>query len=73
MADCCEGILKENLPRLFDTPSAAVLPGGSDDCEGGGYALAIARGIVEAHRGTNSGFNQHPGCRFEVCLPLASD
>ena len=36
-----------------------------------GLGLAIARGLVEAHRGRIAARNHGDGCRFEVRLPLA--
>ncbi|SFP42040.1 Histidine kinase-, DNA gyrase B-, and HSP90-like ATPase [Amycolatopsis arida] len=39
---------------------------------GGGLGLAIAKGLVEAHRGRIRVRNHGPGCRFEVRLPLAT-
>jgi signal transduction histidine kinase len=35
--------------------------------------LAIAAGLVQAHRGTLSARNLGTGARFEVRLPLATD
>jgi signal transduction histidine kinase len=73
VADACGGIPEADLPRLFETAfrgSAARTP--ADD-HGGGFGLAIARGIVEAHRGVIAVANHHPGCRFEVRLPLAAE
>ena len=35
--------------------------------------LAIAAGLVRAHRGTLSATNLAHGARFEVRLPLAAD
>jgi signal transduction histidine kinase len=45
--------------------SDSSLPGGSV------LGLAIAAGLVQAHRGTLSGHNLETGARFEVRLPLA--
>jgi signal transduction histidine kinase len=70
VADQCGGIPESDLPRVFDpafrgerarTPEATV---------NGGLGLAIARGIVEAHRGDISVRNEGPGCRFTVRLPV---
>jgi signal transduction histidine kinase len=38
---------------------------------GAGLGLAIARGLVEAHRGAIEVQNAGPGCRFVVRLPVA--
>ncbi|CAL9640240.1 Sensor histidine kinase RcsC [Actinosynnema sp. ALI-1.44] len=65
--DACGGIPEADLPRVFEvafrgTPSRQPV--------GGGLGLAIARGLVEAHRGTIDARNHGAGCRFEVRLPL---
>ena len=52
-------------------PFAATLPARPAPDHGGGYGLAIARGIVEAHRGVIEVANHGLGCRFEVRLPPA--
>ncbi|MBP2340719.1 signal transduction histidine kinase [Saccharothrix coeruleofusca] len=67
--DSCGGIPETDLPRVFDvafrgTPSRQPV--------GGGLGLAIARGLVEAHRGTIDARNHGRGCRFEVRLPLSA-
>ncbi|MBB5956382.1 signal transduction histidine kinase [Saccharothrix tamanrassetensis] len=67
--DACGGIPEAELPRVFEvafrgTPSRRPV--------GGGLGLAIARGLVEAHRGTIDARNHGPGCRFEVRLPLSA-
>jgi len=70
--DACGGIPAEDMDRLFDVAfrgSSARTPG--EDGSRGGLGLAIARGLVEAHRGEISACNHGPGCRFEVRLPLA--
>ncbi len=76
VADACGGIPEDDLPRVFDVafrgtrartpadPSAAPEQAG-----GGGLGLAIARGLVEAHRGDIAVSNTGPGCRFVVRLP----
>ncbi len=74
--DGCGGIPDADLPRVFDvsfrgskarTPAALAVP-----APGAGLGLAIARGLVEAHRGRIAARNHGPGCRFEVRLPLAT-
>ncbi len=73
VSDACGGIPDDDLPRLFETAFRGSASRSSADGEGGGYGLAIARGIVEAHRGAIAVANHHPGCRFEILLPLAAD
>lgn len=68
--DACGGIPDAELGRVFDVAyrgSKARSPGA-----GAGLGLAIARGLVEAHRGRITACNAGPGCRFEVRLPLAT-
>lgn len=73
VADGCGGIPEADLPRLFETAFRGDAARTAAVGQGGGFGLAIARGIVEAHRGVIAVVNHHPGCRFEVRLPLASD
>ncbi len=73
VADACGGIPEEDLPRLFVSAFRGSAARTAADGEGGGFGLAIARGIVEAHRGAIGVANHHPGCRFEVRLPIAAD
>jgi signal transduction histidine kinase len=72
--DGCGGIPEQDLPRLFEVAfrgEAARTPG--DSLAGGaGLGLAIARGLVEAHRGHIGVENTGPGCRFLVELPTVS-
>ena len=73
VADTGPGIAPEHLPHIFDRfyrADAVRSPGG-----GAGLGLAIARTIVEAHRGTIHVASQPasaPGTCFRVTLPLAS-
>jgi len=72
VADACGGIPPDDLPRLFDVAfrgTAARTPGGDG---GAGLGLAIARGLVEAHRGEITVTNDGPGCRVLVRLPAAA-
>lgn len=71
VADCCGGIPDDDLDRLFDIayrgdPARTPSPGSA----GAGLGLAIARGLVEAHRGDIAVRNENGGCRFTVRLPL---
>jgi len=69
--DACGGIPEADLARVFDVAfrgSKARTP--TDN--GAGLGLAIARGLVEAHRGRIQACNHGPGCRFEIHLPLAA-
>jgi signal transduction histidine kinase len=76
VTDQCGGIPEHDLPRVFDvafrgetarTPTERA--GGNSDSAGGGLGLAIARGLVEAHRGQITVTNVGSGCRFTVRLP----
>jgi signal transduction histidine kinase len=76
--DACGGIPEADLPRVFDvafrgeaarSPRHAVTGAGAE--AGAGLGLAIARGLVEAHRGQIGVQNAGAGCRFVVRLPVA--
>ncbi len=69
--DSCGGIPEEDLPRVFDVAFRGQVARTPNDHEGAGLGLAIARGIVEAHRGEISVANDGAGCRFVIRLPLA--
>lgn len=76
--DSCGGIPEQDLDRVFDVAyrgtsarSTAADRVDGDQPAGAGLGLAIARGLVEAHRGRITVSNHGPGCRFEVRLPLA--
>ncbi|MGH9264488.1 MAG: sensor histidine kinase, partial [Acidimicrobiales bacterium] len=69
--DSCGGIPAPDLPRVFELAyrgDAARTPGDG----GAGLGLAVARGLVEAHRGEISVRNEGQGCRFTIRLPLAA-
>ncbi len=72
--DACGGIPEQELSRVFDVAfrgSAARTPTTDpDEPAGAGLGLAIARGLVEAHKGHIDARNHGPGCRCEVRLPL---
>jgi signal transduction histidine kinase len=68
--DACGGISPADIERIFDVGyrgSVARTPG---DTSGAGLGLAIARALTEAHGGTVTVENRHPGCRFALTLPL---
>ena len=68
--DACGGIPAEDLPRLFEVGyrgESARTPGADS---GAGLGLAIVAGIVDAHHGKVDVVNEHPGCRFELRLPV---
>jgi signal transduction histidine kinase len=75
--DACGGIPESDLPRVFDVAfrgeparSPRVYDNGKvEDGGGAGLGLAIARGLVEAHRGRIAVENSGDGCRFVVELP----
>ncbi|GAB2745756.1 sensor histidine kinase [Amycolatopsis magusensis] len=70
--DGCGGIPDDEIGRVFDVAfrgTRARTP--ERDGAGGGLGLAIAKGLVEAHKGRILVRNHGPGCRFEVHLPLA--
>jgi signal transduction histidine kinase len=72
--DGCGGIPEHELARVFDVAyrgTSARTPG-REEPAGAGLGLAIAKGLVEAHRGRIDAHNHGPGCRFEVRLPLAT-
>jgi signal transduction histidine kinase len=69
--DGCGGIPAPDLPRVFELAyrgDSARTPGDG----GAGLGLAVARGLVEAHRGEISVRNEGQGCRFTIRLPLAA-
>lgn len=70
VCDECGGIPTDDVDRVFD------LAFRGDDARspsevGGGFGLAIARGLIEAHGGTITLDNGATGCCFTVRLPLA--
>lgn len=69
------GIDEADLPRVFDVAyrgSNGRVPRTDPSLpSGAGLGLAIAAGLVAAHRGTLSAHNLGSGARFEVRLPLA--
>ncbi len=69
--DACGGIPTEDLDRVFDLAYRGDQARTPSDDGGAGLGLAIARGLVEAHRGRIEVRNEAPGCRFTVRVPLA--
>ncbi len=72
VADTGPGIATDDLPRIFEVAyrgSAARSPV-TDTGGNSGMGLAIAAGLIQAHRGEISAHNQDVGCRFEIRLPL---
>jgi len=71
VSDECGGIADDDIDRVFDvafrgTQARTPAPDG-----GAGLGLAIARGIVDAHKGRIGAENVGPGCRFTIALPRA--
>ena len=64
------GIPEHDLERVFDV---AFRGDPARTGEGAGLGLAIARGLIEAHRGEILVRNENGGCRFTVRLPVAPD
>jgi signal transduction histidine kinase len=67
--DGCGGIPEADLERVFEPAfrgDAARTPADS----GGGFGLAVARGLVGAHHGAIEVRNNPPGCRFTIRLPM---
>ncbi len=71
VVDACGGIPADDLPRVFDVAFRGTAARTPDDDGGAGLGLAIARGLVEAHRGEITIANAGPGCRVVVRLPAA--
>jgi len=69
VVDACGGIPVDDLPRLFEVAFRGTAARTPDEEGGAGLGLAIARGLVEAHRGEISISNDGPGCRVLVSLP----
>lgn len=69
VSDACGGIPDAHLDRVFDTGWRGSPGRGASG--GAGLGLAIARGVVESHRGEISVRNTDSGCCFEVALPQA--
>ena len=70
VTDSCGGIPAGELDRVFDLAFRGDAARSPEHHGGAGLGLAIARGIVEAHRGDIAVANDNGGCRFTVRLPL---
>ena len=70
VSDSCGGIPAGELDRVFDLAFRGDAARSPEHHGGAGLGLAIARGIVEAHRGDIAVANDNGGCRFTVRLPL---
>jgi signal transduction histidine kinase len=68
VVDGCGGIPSEELPKVFDVGWRGA-PERTPDDGGAGLGLAIARGVIESHRGSIEVGNVPGGCRFELALP----
>lgn len=73
VTDACGGIPEADLSRVFDLAFRGKAARTPETHGGGGLGLAIARGIVEAHKGGLEVQNLEPGCRFTVRLPLTQN
>jgi len=62
------GIADEDIPRVFDVAFRGDPARAKGD--GAGLGLAIARSLVEAHRGDITVCNENGGARFTVVLPI---
>lgn len=69
VTDECGGIPEADLARVFDVAFRGDTARTRDN-GGGGLGLAIAKGLLEAHRGSIQIANRAPGCRFTIRLPV---
>ena len=69
VTDECGGIPEADLARVFDVAFRGDTARTRDN-GGGGLGLAIAKGLLEAHRGSIQIANRAPGCRFTLRLPV---
>jgi signal transduction histidine kinase len=69
VTDECGGIPEADLARVFDVAFRGDNARTRDNC-GGGLGLAIAKGLLEAHRGSIQIANEASGCRFTLRLPV---
>lgn len=73
VSDTCGGIDEADVPRVFDTAFRGERARTPTSETRAGLGLAIARGLVEAHRGEISVANTEDGCRFVVTVPVDPD
>jgi signal transduction histidine kinase len=71
VTDECGGIPEGDLSRVFEPAFRGEVARTPLSDGGAGLGLAIARGLVQAHRGEIDVTNQDGGCRFVVRLPLS--
>ncbi|MFD4355892.1 sensor histidine kinase [Nocardia sp. NPDC058518] len=75
--DTGPGIAEADLPRIFEIAyrgtSARSPVAAAGTPTGSGMGLAIAAGLMAAHRGEITVENRDLGCRFEVRLPLVAN
>jgi signal transduction histidine kinase len=71
VSDNCGGIPGNEIGRVFDVAFRGEAARTHTYIAGAGLGLAIAKGIVEAHRGKLEVHNRKDGCCFTVSLPLA--
>jgi signal transduction histidine kinase len=71
VADGCGGIPEADLDRVFEAGFRGD-PARAPGTPGGGFGLAIAQGLVEAHQGSLRVHNAGAGCCFEVRLPISA-
>jgi signal transduction histidine kinase len=69
VTDTCGGIAETDLPRVFEVAYRGAQESARTPGKGGGFGLAIVRGLVEAHGGRVAVENTAGGCRFVVHLP----
>lgn len=69
VTDECGGIPEADLDRVFDVSFRGDTARTRDN-GGGGLGLAIAKGLLEAHRGSIQIANRATGCRFTLRLPV---
>ena len=74
VVDGCGGIPADDLAKVFDmgyrgTPARES--GRKGEPQGAGMGLAIARGLLDAQRGSIAVLNHDDGCQFEIRLPAA--